>query len=756
MSVLDRPPLAPGAVGDGVGASARRPDGPPKVQGAFAYSSDLRRDGMLFGATTRSPHPHARILAVDTSAAEALDGVRCVLTHEDVPGRPTFGLVLPDQPVLASDRVRFHGEAVAIVAADDLATARAAARLVRVAYEPLPVLSDPEQALDPGSVALHPGGNVLRHLPVLHGDVDAHAHEAEVVIRGEYAVGTQDQAPLGPESGLAVPRPDGGVDLHIATQWLHADRDQVAACLALEPGQVRLVAAGTGGAFGAREDLTMQVHACLLALRTGRPVQLPYTRQESFLAHVHRHPARMAYEHGATRDGRLVYVRARLLMDGGAYASTSIPVVMVAASFLAGPYAVPHAAFDARVVYTNNPPCGAMRGFGAVQVCFGYEAQMDRLAAAVGLSPLELRRRNALATGGRLPTGQPVHGPAPVRELLDHLDGLPAPAEPAQGLPDGVRRGTGYAVGIKNIGFSEGFDDFSTARVALRVDEATGDPVASVRTAACEVGQGVVTVQAQIARTELGVARVDVLEADTEIRNAGPASASRHTLITGGAVHAACVAVADRVLELAGVRLARLPSELALAREAVADRVTGERLIGLGELLGGEVVEEEREFRPRATVPLDERGQGDCHATFSFAAHRVVADVDVELGTVRLVEVATVQDVGKAVNPQAVEGQMEGGTAQGLGLALMEDLRSEGGVVLNGSFGDYLVPTSLDVPPIATHVLELAQPDAPYGVNGVGEAPTVSAGAAVLAALRDATGRELPRAPASLADLSGT
>jgi CO/xanthine dehydrogenase Mo-binding subunit len=737
-----------------VGASARRPDGPPKVRGAFAYSSDLRRDGMLFGATTRSPHPHARIRAIDTTAADRAAGVRCVLTHADVPGRPTFGLVVA-RPARARRRIACASTARPWPSSPPTTwpPARAAARLVRVEYEPLPVLSDPERRGDPAAPSA-PGGNVLRHLPVLHGDVDAHAHEARSWSAASTRSAPRTRRRSGPRAARGAAA-DGGVDLHIATQWLHADRDQVAACLALEPAQVRLVAAGAGGAFGAREDLTMQVHACLLALRTGRPVQVPYTRQESFLAHVHRHPARMAYEHGATRDGRLIYVRARLLLDGGAYASTSIPVVMVAASFLGGPYAVPHAAFDASVVFTNNPPAGAMRGFGAVQVCFGYEAQMDRLAAAVGLSPLELRRRNALATGGRLPTGQAIHGPAPVRELLDHLGGLPDPPAPSGGLPAGVVRGTGYAVGIKNMGFSEGFDDFSTARVALALGP-DGDPVASVRTAACEVGQGVVTVQAQIARTELGVARVEVLEADTEIGNAGASSASRHTFITGGAVRAACLAVAARVLELAGVRLARLPSELALAREAVADRVTGERLIGLGELLGGEVVEEEREFRPRATVPLDERGQGDCHATFSFAAHRVVADVDVELGTVRLVEVATVQDVGKAVNPQAVEGQMEGGTAQGLGLALMEDLRSEGGVVLNGSFGDYLVPTSLDVPPIATHVLELAQPGAPYGVNGVGEAPTVSAGAAVLAALRDATGRELPRAPASLDDLSGT
>ena len=559
---------------------------------------------------------------------------------------------------------------------------------------------------------------------------------------GEYAVGMQDQAFLGPESGLAVPAEDGGVDLYIATQWLHVDRDQLAASLDLPPEKVRLVCAGVGGAFGAREDLSMQVHACLLALHTGRPVKMMYGREESFFGHVHRHPARMRYEHGATRDGELVYVRARVLLDGGAYASSSTAVCSNAASFACGPYEVPNVLVDSFVVYTDNPPCGAMRGFGAVQTCFAHEAQMDKLAAALELDPVELRLRNALSTGSTLPTGATVHCPAPVAELLERVREMPAPAlEPEDGadlreLPggvsnvthgEGVRRGVGYAVGFKNIGYSEGFDDYSTARV--KVSLAGGEPLAEVHTAACEVGQGLVTVQEQIARTELGVERVVVLPADTYVGSAGSSSASRQTMMTGGAVQVACEAV----------------------RDELAARGDGP----LEELLAQGPVEATREYHHRPTQPLDEKGQGDAHVTFAFAAHRAVVDVDTELGLVRVVEIATAQDVGKAVNPQAVEGQIEGGIAQGLGLALMEEIQLRDGEVRNASFTDYLIPTVLDMPPVRLDVLELGDPDAPYGLRGVGEPPTISSTPAIVAALRAATGAELPRVPVRPDDMVG-
>jgi len=403
--------------------STRRVDAVPKVTGEFAYSSDLHAAGMLWGHTVRSPHAHARIVEIDVSGALALPGVHAVLTHDDVPGRKTYGLEFADQPVLAIDRVRYFGEAVAVVAAEEPEQARRAAAAVRVEYEPLEPVTDPERAteMDP----LHPDRptmghgyrddlrpNVVRSMRIARGDPDT---PADVSVEGVYEVGQQDQAFLGPESGIAIPDGEGGVDIHVATQWLHVDRDQVAPCLDLEPEQVRIHLAGVGGAFGGREDLSIQIHAALLALRTNRPVKMVYNREESFVGHIHRHPAQIWAEHRATREGRLVAVRMRILVDGGAYASSSTAVISNACSFAVGPYAVDNVLIDGLAVYTNNPPCGAMRGFGAVQTCFAAEAQMDRLAAALDIDPVELRLLNALETGGTLATGQVVTGSLPTR-----------------------------------------------------------------------------------------------------------------------------------------------------------------------------------------------------------------------------------------------------------------------------------------------------------------------------------------------------
>ncbi|HZD02124.1 MAG TPA: xanthine dehydrogenase subunit D [Actinomycetes bacterium] len=749
---------APPTVTGGVGQSVRRPDGTLKVTGEFAYSSDLWVEGMLWGVTVRSPHPRARVRSIGIGEALAMAGVHAVLTHEDVRGRKTYGLEVADQPVLAFPEVRYQGEPVALVAADHPEVARRAAERVAVDYQVLEPLVDAEAAIAEGAPPLHPGGNVLRHVRIRRGDQRA---AADVVVTGHYEVGMQDQAFLGPESGLAVPDGEGGVDLYVATQWLHVDREQLAASLGLAPDRVRITLAGVGGAFGAREDLSMQVHACMLALRTGRPVKMCYSRQESFFGHVHRHPARMRYRHGATRDGRLVYVQARIVLDGGAYASSSTAVCSNAACFAAGPYQVPTVAVDALVAYTDNPPCGAMRGFGAVQVCFACESQMDRLAAKLGMDPVELRLRNAMETGTALPTGQRVEGPAPVAELLRRVRATPLPPDPCD-LPggvanvthgEGVRRGVGYAVGFKNIAYSEGFDDYATARVRLSV--VGGEPLVEVHTAAVEVGQGLVTVQAQIARTELGVERVVVLPADTRVGSAGSSSASRQTWMTGGAVKTACEAVRARVLELAAAKLGRAAADLALAGGAVVAAAEGP-LLGLADLLVDRSVEETREYRHRRTVPLDlQTGQGDAHVAFAYAAHRAVVDVDVELGLVKVVEIATAQDVGRAINPQAVEGQIEGGIAQGLGLALMEEIQVEGGTVRNPSFTDYLIPTVLDMPRVRLDVLELGHPDSPYGVRGVGEPPTISSTPAIVAAVRAATGQPLTRVPIRPEDVIG-
>ncbi|HEY2949830.1 MAG TPA: xanthine dehydrogenase subunit D [Micromonosporaceae bacterium] len=735
----------------GIGESPTRPDGTLKVTGEFAFSSDLWADDMLWGATVRSPHPRALIRGIDLTEALRVPGVYAVLTHEDVPGAKTYGLEIADQPVLAMSEVRYQGEPVAIVAADHPETARRAAARVAVSYEPAAPVVDAVAAMSPGAPAVHPGGNVLRHLPIRRGD---QAAAAPVVVRGEYELGMQDQAFLGPESGLAVPAEDGGVDLFIATQWLHVDQKQVAACLGLPADKVRLTLAGVGGAFGAREDLSMQVHACLLALHTGKPVKMMYGREESFFGHVHRHPARLWYEHGADTDGRLIYVRSRIVLDGGAYASSSTAVCANAATLGIGPYEVPNVTMDAYAVYTNNPPCGAMRGFGTVQACFAYESQMDRLAAALALDPVELRLRNAMTTGSVLPTGQVVDGPAPVAELLvrvrEAVPAAPAPTFDPREVPggvsnsthgEGVVRGVGYAISIKNVCFSEGFDDYATARVRLEL--IGGEPVALVHTAAAEVGQGLVTVQAQVARTELGVERVVIATADTSVGSAGSSSASRQTYMTGGAVRAACRALRDRLLDRAGVArhdVSFVDGKVVSARDGV--------VADLADLLAGGPVEETVEWRHRPTSPLDPvTGQGDAHVQYAFAAHRATVDVDTELGLVRVVEMVTAQDVGKAVNPQAVLGQIHGGIAQGLGLALMEEIQVLDGVVRNPSFTDYLIPTILDMPPTRVDVLELADPHAPYGLRGVGEPPTISSTPAIVAAIRAATGRALSRVP---------
>jgi xanthine dehydrogenase D subunit len=753
--------------GGGVGDSPLRPDATAKVLGAFAYASDLTADAMLHGATLRSPHPRALIKSIDTAPALAVPGVHAVLTHQDVPGRKHYGLIEQDCPVLAVGEVRYHGEPIAIVAADDADTARRAAKAIAVEYEVLEPVADLRRALfDPDGPQVHaghPGGNVVRHQPIRRGDPHDPAvrAQADVVVTRDYEVGMQDQAFLGPEAGLAYPGPDGGVELHVATQWLHADLEQIAPCLALPEEKVRMTLAGVGGAFGGREDLSVQIHAALLALRTGRPVRMSYNRQESFFGHVHRHPALMRYTHGARRDGTLVFVVAEILLDGGAYASTTEAVVGNAASLGVGPYEVDHLAVDAYGAYTNNPPCGAMRGFGAVQACFAYESQMDALAEALGMHPLDLRARNAVKQGSIIATGQVIDSPAPLAEMFEQLRAMPLPPPAADGglLPggygntthgEGVRRGVGYGLGIKNICYSEGFDDYSTARVRLSLEH--GEPVALVHTAAAEVGQGLVTLQGQIARTELGVERVTVHQADTGVGSSGSSSASRQSYMTGGAVKAACEAVRERVFELARGRGVAVPQGSKLADGKLLSPL-GEPLADLAAILAehavrDHAVEETREYRHRRTGLLDRlTGQGSSHVQFAFAVHRAVVDVDAELGLIRVVQLDLVQDVGKILNRISLEGQLQGGTAQGLGLAVLEEIITADGKVRNPSFTDYLIPTILDMPPLGMRILEHPDPAAPYGLRGAGEPPTLSSTPAIAAAVRDATGLPLNRVP---------
>ncbi len=768
MSIIERP--ADIARHGALGTSPPRPDGIEKVQGTFEFSSDISADGCLWGATLRSPHPHARIVAIDPAGAWQIDGVHAVITADDVPGQMNYGLISQDQPVFASDVVRYVGEPVAAVAADHPETCRRALAALAVEYEVLDPLLDAEAAIAGDHPPIHPDGNVIRHQRIIHGDPDV---TGAVVVEGTYEIGMQDQAFLGLEAALAIPDPGAkGVELHIATQWLHEDRTQIAACLGLPEDAVRLVLGGVGGAFGAREDISLQVHTCLLALRLGRPVRMAYNRAESFIGHVHRHPATIWMRHHATSDGEIVKIESKTVLDGGAYASTSSAVLVNAITLAQGPYRCPNAVVDGWAVRTNHLPCGAMRGFGAVQACFAYESQMDKLAAACGIDPVDIRVLNAMRTGDTLITGQPVLNVAPVEECIRETAALPLPDEPVGGapMPDGsadvmklpggagrtadagdIVRGIGWGVSIKNLMYSEAFDDYSTARCRFT------DGVVTLKFATAEVGQGFVTLAPQIARTVLGVDDVRLDRIDTQIGSSGSTSASRQTWMSGGAVNAACLAVRSKIFDHVAEENGFDPAALTIDGTDIVDSVSGWRG-DVAEACAGATFDETAEYHHAPTTELDENGQGSPHTAFAFVAHRAVVDVDPELGLVKVVQIATAQDVGRALNPLSVIGQIEGGIAQGLGLAVMEEIIQIDGVIRNGNFTDYLLPTFLDMPPVVATLIEQPDPYAPLGAKGVGEPPCISSTPAVVAAIRDALqqagiDRPLDRVPVRPGDI---
>jgi len=737
---------------DVLGVSALRPDGVAKVSGSFEFSSDLHAENMLWGATLRSPHPYARIVNIDLSEAYKILGVEAIITADDVPGKKTYGLISSDQPVFASDFVRYVGEPVAAVAADHPETCRRALAAIKVQYEVLTPVTDAEIAILPTTEQIHPDGNLIRRQQIKIGDQNL---QGEVVVEGIYEMGMQDQAFLGLEAALAIPDSgNNGIEMFVATQWLHEDRKQIAACLGFPDENVRITLGGVGGAFGAREDISLQVHCALLALRTSRPIKMQYSREESFYGHVHRHPAKIYIKHHATRAGVIQRIEAKMIFDGGAYASTSAAVLINGVTHIQGPYRCENATVDGYAVRTNNPPCGAMRGFGVVQACYAHESQMDKLAKACNLSPVEVRLMNAMVTGDKLITGQVVESVAPVARCIRETDAIPLPEKLSTNadtlelvggsgltsLPENIVRGIGWGVSIKNLMYSESFDDFATARCQLK------NGVATLKYATVEVGQGFVVLAPQIARSVLGVDEVLLDTVDTKIGSAGSTSASRQTWMSGGAVDGACRLVRQRLFEHVGKKHNIDPLRLVIEDTDVVDMI-GDFRISVIEASNGVLIDETFEHHHRPTEELDENGQGDCHVAFAFVAHRAVVDVDVELGLVKVIQIATAQDVGRVLNPIAALGQIEGGIAQGLGLAVMEEIVLENGKMRNPSFTDYLLPTALDAPKVVAIMIEEPEPQAPLGAKGIGEPPCISVTPAIAAAIRNATGKDLPRVP---------
>ncbi|WP_223206109.1 xanthine dehydrogenase family protein molybdopterin-binding subunit [Streptomyces xanthii] len=735
----------------GLGVTLPTVEAAPKAEGTFPYASDLWAEGLLWAAVLRSPHAHARVVSIDTTHAREMPGVRAVVTHEDVPGGPVPGHRAADRPVFASDLVRHHGEALAAVAADHPDTARIAAAAIIVEYEVLEPVTDPEQAF--AAEPLHPDGNLIRHIPLRHGDQEA---TGETVVEGLYRIGRQDPAPIGAEAGLAVPRPDGGVELYIASTDPHGDRDLAAARYGLEPERVKVVVTGVAGATADREDPSFHLPLGLLALRTGHPVKLTATREESFLGHPHRHPTLLRYRHHADAEGRLVKVEAQILLDAGAYADTSSDALAAAVSFACGPYVVPNASIEGWAVRTNNPPSGHVRGEGALQVCAAYEAQMDKLAKKLNLDPAELRLRNVMATGDVLPTGQAVTCPAPVAELLTSVRDFPLPELPMDtpeedwllpggpegaGEPGAVRRGVGYGIGMVHMLGAEGADEVSTATVKVQ------GGVATVICAAVETGQGFTTLARQIVQETLGIDEVHVAPVDTDQPPAGPGCRGRHTWVSGGAVERAAKMVRTQLLQPLAHKFG-MSTELLQIADGKITSYDGVLSTTVEEAMDGKELWATAQCRPHPTEPLDADGQGDAFVGLAFCAIRAVVDVDIELGSVRVVELAVAQDVGRVLNPGQLAARIEAGVTQGVGAALTENLRTPKGIVRRPDLTGYALPTSLDAPDIRiVKLVEERDVVAPFGAKSVSAAPVVASPAAVASAVRAATGRPVNRLP---------
>jgi len=702
-----------------IGTSVVRPDARDKVTGAARYPADLIRSDMAHAKAIFAYHAHARIVSIDAARARALPGVLAVLTADDVPYN-RYGLIESDQEVLCSERVRYVGDRVALVVATTPETAHAAAALVDVVYEDLPAVTSALDALLPDAPLVHPerGSNVLLHQAIRKGDA-AHAFAAaDIVLEGTFTTSWQEHAYLQPDAAIAYYEGNALV-IETAGQWLHEDRRQLAAIVGLDEAAVIVRYAKIGGAFGGREDLSVQALVALATWKLKRPTAIVWNREEAIVGHHKRHPFHITARWGAKRDGTIVAVQTRSVADGGAYASTSVEVLKCAAIFAQGPYRVPNIATDAYVTYTNNVPSGAFRGFGAPQAHWAAESMITRIAHALEIDPVDVRRKNLYREGDTEATRNVLPRGVSALPVLERCAAEMRTRFGARQRPDPQstkRRGIGIASGIKNVGYSFGFPEQSTATVELigtkRIERAV------VRAGVADVGQGVTLILRQIVaeKLELPLAAVAIVNEDSaQTPNAGSASASRLTFMAGRAVHDAAAA-------------------------AQANFHAGK---------GGNATVQ---FRPLPTTPLDlATGEGNPNYCYGYVAQAVEVEVDVTTGVTRVLRIISVHDVGRAINRQQVEGQIEGCLAQAVGYALTENFLTRDGKILTPHFSTYLLPTTLDMPTeIIPVIIELADAEGPYGARGMSEMPLVPFAPAVAAAIYDATGAwvsDLPMTP---------
>ena len=749
-----------------VGRTIARHDARDKVQASTLYAADWQMPGMLHGRVLRSVYPSARIGRIDTSRAAALPGVAAVLTARDVPHNALWtdvpgqtsevGPLRARLQVLADGVVRYQGEPVALVAAETPEAAQGALEAIKVEYEPQPGVFDPEEALRPGAHQVHEQGNLLARWQVRCGDVERALARADIVVDGTYRCQFIDHAYLEPEAGVAWVEADGVLTIRVSTQVIEHFRD-VAEVLGLPHNKVRVIGAYVGGGFGGKEDVTVEVFLGLLAWRTRRPVRMIWSRQESLLARPKRHPFVLHYRTGAARDGTLVAQAVNILGDSGAYAYLSALVLMYAAVTAAGPYRVPNVAVDAHVAYTNNPPASAMRGFGAMQMVLGYESQIDRIARRLEMDPVAIRARNALRKGDRLPIGQELDTHVAVAEAAQQvwaaLGPRRAPSTPSH------RIGRGLACNIQSYGRIVWLHDWASAWVGFEMD---GSVV--VRTGVPDLGGGQASSLCQIAAEVLGVDpdQVSVHIADSALTPlAGTTTATRQLYMSGNAVLHAATQLRRHIVPVAAQMLAAPPDSVELREGAAVDSA------GRRAPLAAVMKECARLGVPRSHLglyhapagdPIDLERGGRVFPDYTFGAHAVEVEVDTETGAVAVLRHVACHDVGRAINPQSVEGQIQGGAVMGLGYGLMEEVVVDRGVNLSTSLATYLVPTSLDVPDVEPIVLQSGEGKGPFGARGIGEPPIGPPAAAVANAIEDAVGvriTELPVTPERVARALG-
>jgi CO/xanthine dehydrogenase Mo-binding subunit len=708
-----------------IGHNIQRIDARGKVTGETPYPGDIDMDGQLWMKLRYSDRAHARILSVDTSAAEALHGVVRIFTAKDVPVNE-YGLIIRDQPVICgvgsakagADIVRCYADYVAVVVAETEAIAAEAVKLIKVEYEDLPTVFDPEEAMKDGVSQLHENtpNNILSHYRIRLGDMAAGWAQAEVIVEGDYSTGYQEHAYLQPEAGLGYIDEQNRITIVVAGQWTHEDQDQVAHALGLPHEQVRIIYPAIGGAFGGREDMSVQVVLGLAVQVLRRPVKIIWSREESILYHHKRHPITIHTKWGATKEGKLVALEARVVGDAGGYAYTSTKVLANANLMVSGPYEIPNQFIDTYSVYTNNIPTGAFRGFGAPQAAVAAESQMNKLAEALGMDVVEVRRRNLIHEGSILSVGTPLPPGVTMPQVLEacaresywhddngtwRRDTLEQPKNPA------LRRGIGLACAFKNVGYSFGFPEQNWATIELHGQADIEEVV--VRAGGADVGQGAHTVFMQMTAEAVGVPmdKVRLLTHDTaETKTAGSASASRLTFMTGNAIRGAAAKALDNWRNE--------------ERPAIATY----------------------QYRPPKTTPYDPTtGKSEPNYAYGYAAQAVEVEVDIETGHLRILRVVAVNDVGQAINPVLVQGQIEGAVVQAQGYAVMENLISRNGKILNPYLSTYLIPTALDVPiEVKSVILEYADPIGPWGARGMAEMPFMPLAPAILAAIHDATG----------------